>query len=187
MSLDPALSASRPGLAVLRAVAAFVMARIVGVLRLLPGLHGLHLVPRKCAEIGGAGAANAAARPEEDRLSAATATFTELGDDGELVDGPRSAFELDSGAALDGAAAGRAGFAPLLDFTVAGASAVAVAAAQWDDPAFYASFLADADPHVGDWVCDRRGKRVIRVRFNMSVPRVTVSKNASTRRGRSER
>merc|ERR1719271_1424052 len=102
MSLDPALSASRPGLAVLRAVAAFVMARIVGVLRLLPGLHGLHLVPRKCAEIGGAGAANAAARPEEDRLSA-TAAFTELGDDGELVDGPRSAFELDSGAALDGA------------------------------------------------------------------------------------
>ncbi len=60
------------------------------------------------------------------------------------------------------AAAGRAGFAPLLDFTVAGASARAVAAAQWDDPAFYASFLADADPHVGDWGCDPRGKRVIR-------------------------
>ena len=187
MSLDPALSASRPGLAVLRAVAAFVMARIVGVLRLLPGLHGLHLVPRKCAEIGGAGAANATARPEEDRLSAATATFTELGDDGELVDGPRSAFELASGAALDGAAAGCAGFAPLLDFTVTGASAVAVAAAQWDDPAFYASFLADADPHVGDWVCDRR---VVETRHPLGFepPRWTgVSGSIPTRKAQRRR
>ena len=43
------------------------------------------------------------------------------------------------------------------------------------------------DDDGGDWIRSEQGrKRVIQVRFNMSVPRARVPEKASTRRERSE-
>jgi len=92
--------------------------------------------------------AAAAAAGDDDARSVArslTGRFSELAEDeGALL------------VAVDDAPPAEAAYAPVLEFVVEGAGVADVAAAQWDDPAFYAKFLADAAPDVGDWVAGRR-------------------------------
>lgn len=78
--------------------------------------------------------------------SARTGAFSELAED-------------DGAVLVDADAPDEADYVEVLAFSLAGADGAdvgAAAAAQWDDPSFYARFLQDVSPDVGDWVQDRR-------------------------------
>ena len=140
-----------------KVIAAVFLARAVALLELLMRLVGFarkktpHVVE---AELNVA-----------ERLSEVTdGTFAELGEDGatlvdlDLAAGARAssdrALERAAAAVGDG---GAAGHDLVLEFRAEGDVSVAdVAAAQWNDSKFYAAFLADDRPAVGDWVADRR-------------------------------